>query len=548
MSQYRRMFPGARIASRPVDANAEHARLQSLANAMASGAGRPGVPEPVNPSVPAAYTYLGQFIAHDVSWVAPGSSFDAPDGLVNRRTPELDLDSLYGAGPIEDPALYDGGGGRPDAAYRFRLGHAFFDHGEQNVAELDLPRVTRRYADVDVDLQPNGGRSCGVSVLDGSGTGRTRRAEVPATDVVFLHGRPRVLLHEANVVRTRQGFAYADPAGVHALGFEPLIADPRNDDNVVVSQLHLAFLRFHNAVLDDVRAAHPGWSSRAVFEETRKLVRWHYQWLVVRDYLPRILGQAACADWCGRELDLSAAAFAYEWRSSGPYVPLEFAFAAFRFGHASVRTSYVLNHRIGPVPTFVDVAAGHPKADLRGRRILPEVWSVQWGSLLGHAAGAGNTLAPQFSRSLSEHLALPMSGHMVPHGDGQETLPFITLLRGSTLPLPSGQEAARADDLTPLSGAEQPLWLYVLREAREVGGGHCLGPLGASIVARTLLGIVREDTASYLHAREGGRPWTPTLGRTPGEFDLEDLLVRAGAPIMDAELDVAVFGGPPPSP
>ena len=51
--------------------------------------------------VPAGYTYLGQFIDHDITF-DPVSSLQRqndPNALHNFRTPRFDLDSLYGAGP-----------------------------------------------------------------------------------------------------------------------------------------------------------------------------------------------------------------------------------------------------------------------------------------------------------------------------------------------------------------------------------------------------------------------------------------------------------------
>jgi hypothetical protein len=58
-----------------------------------------------------------------------------------------------------------------------------------------------------------------------------------------------------------------------------LIGDPRNDENLIVSQIHLAFLKFHNKVLDQVHD----------FDEARRVVRWHYQWIVIHDFLEGIV-------------------------------------------------------------------------------------------------------------------------------------------------------------------------------------------------------------------------------------------------------------------
>ena len=76
-----------------------------------------------------------------------------------------------------------------------------------------------------------------------------------------------------------------------------LIGDARNDENVIVAQIHLLFIQFHNAVLDGLGAAPEHWEDR--FEKARKIVRWHYQWLVVHDFLPKILGDSQMASTAG---------------------------------------------------------------------------------------------------------------------------------------------------------------------------------------------------------------------------------------------------------
>ncbi len=69
-----------------------------------------------------------------------------------------------------------------------------------------------------------------------------------------------------------------------------------------------------------------------------------------------------------------------------------------------------------------------------------------------------------------------------------------------------------------------PLWFYILAEAAFYSRGHHLGPVGSTIVAEVLIGILHNSTDSIL----GDPHWRPTLGDTPGQFDLEDLLKLAG--------------------
>ena len=113
-----------------------------------------------------------------------------------------------------------------------------------------------------------------------------------------------------------------------------LIADPRNDENLIVSQLQLALLRFHNAVLADVKSdLGSSYTLEEIFAETQRIVRWHYQWMIVHEFLPATIGASLTDDI------LTHGRTFYGWRNA-PYIPIEFSVAAYRFGHSQVRPSY----------------------------------------------------------------------------------------------------------------------------------------------------------------------------------------------------------------
>jgi hypothetical protein len=339
--------------------------------------------------------------------------------------------------------------------------------------------------------------------------GKGRRID-DATFEISMSSLP--LTSEDDLPRNEQGIA--------------LIGDPRNDETILISQVHLTFIKFHNAVLDRVRN-NEHLSGGADFLRARELVRWHYQWIVLHDFLPRLAGAELV-----RELLDQAANRSLPWPLRRGQIPLEFAGAAFRIGHSIVRPGYHLNRQLranlagAPLPILLP----HPaslRQDLRGRHPLPETWSLQWDMFLSIG---GST--PQPSRRIdtfvSPHLAsIPPSGN---------SLPFLNLLRGWKLGLPSGQAAARAVgiDLVHTNadlgldagfGTEAPLWYYILKEADLETGGARLGRLGASIVAQTLIHLVNGDPDSFLNA---GAPWEPELGGAGGTFSLADLVEFAG--------------------
>src|SRR5205085_4135208 len=121
-----------------------------------------------------------------------------------------------------------------------------------------------------------------------------------------------------------------------------IIGDKRNDENVIVSQLHSALLQFHNKLVDQ--------SPSATFSSIQQQVRWHYQWLVVNDFLVRLCGQSVVQSilpHLGKNQPLSENEphFAiYKWRHEA-FMPIEFSAAAYRFGHSMVRPIYRLNQQ-----------------------------------------------------------------------------------------------------------------------------------------------------------------------------------------------------------
>jgi len=305
-----------------------------------------------------------------------------------------------------------------------------------------------------------------------------------------------------------------------------IIGDPRNDENVIVSQLHLAFLRFHNAVVDQLDRRRP--RPRDVFAEAQRLVRWHYQWIVVHEFLPHIVGQELVDDILTNERRV------YDWRNE-PFIPVEFAVAAYRFGHSQVRPGYRVNAEFATVLFDADQPPEAPDPeDLRGSKRAPRRF-VDWANFFEL-----NGATPQRSRRIDTALspalfALPFTGPDEPGNPA--SLAQRNLLRSLVFNLPSGQDVARAmgeepldpgelTDLEPFGFQEStPLWFYILREAERRANGERLGPVGGRIVAEVILGVLAGDRQSYLRQDPG---WKPRLGPKPGTFTMADLLREAG--------------------
>ena len=310
-----------------------------------------------------------------------------------------------------------------------------------------------------------------------------------------------------------------------------LVGDPRNDENLIVSQLQATFLKFHNGVLDQVAERNSHLEKDDIFKLAQKEVRWHYQWVVVHDFLARLVGQEVVDDILRPEpyaTPTGAEAATpvprlrfYRWNEQ-PYMPVEFSVAAYRYGHSQVRPTYDLNRIVTDRPIFIPGEKVGELDDLRGFRPLPGAWTIDWSFFLD-APGAAKK--PQLTRKIDAKLAAGLFD-LPGLPQAESSLAFRNLKRGQALGLPSGQAVAKRMGLKPLSGKKlgapepTPLWFYILKES-GIGGGQHLGAVGGQIVADVLLGLLKEDSHSFVNARPG---WKPTLGPKVGKFSLADLV------------------------
>ncbi len=416
--------------------------LEQIAAAMIAAAGH----STENPRIPAGFTYLAQFIDHDITFDPTsrlGRDNDAHE-LVDFRTPRLDLDSVYGSGPLDQPFLYDWTT-EPHPGVRLLVG-----------GTPDCP-----------DL-------------------------------------PRNQDHRA------------------------LTGDGRNDENLIVSQLQLLFLRAHNALVERALGDHPQWPAARVFEEAQRQLRWHYQWVVLHDFLPALAEGQLSQVFMEREIGppvINRRFFRFRER---PFVPLEFSAAFYRFGHSMVREDYAINDE------HLSVGILHPSAasplDLSGFRPLPAELQIQWTRFFGPAAQRSMRIDASLTEALT---SLPPDG---------AALMRLNLERGRALGLPAGRDVVRAmgfrvvSDDNLLAGLPAldpkdhralldatPLWYYVLREADVRGGDpdQHLGPAGAQIVSEVLVGLIEADPGSYLRQAPQWKPELPHAG--PG-FTMADLV------------------------
>ncbi len=447
-------------------------------------------------SIPAIYTYWGQFVDHDmtantdkdgkiakilVENPVPLSPKTVKTDFENARLPALNLDSVYGDGPFEDTDV---------------------EFVPYNGIKLEIGKVDETIAGNDV---------------------------IPTKD--FFHDLPRV----QNSTPENNGVAQT--------------GDGRNDENLIVAQLHVVFLRFHNAAVDWVKTNEPELKGeKEIFARARDLTRWSYQWITVNDFLKTVALKRVVDSVLSSNNILRLG-------QRGTYMPLEFSVAAYRFGHSMIRGGYNWNRNFGravtpgkePILRFASLdllfrftGKGEPDKRLQPGQTppgeknvtrLPLNWIAEWSRMVNTDQDNRN-----FARKINTQIVPPLNE--LPNEGGKGTdfegmlkqLPVRNLLRGYVLSLPTGQAVAEKLHVDPLTQADlekntsneikkaledggffthTPLWFYILKEA-EIGGGESLGEVGSLIVASTIIGHILHDKESYLNQKG----WSPEKGVT----------------------------------
>jgi hypothetical protein len=323
-----------------------------------------------------------------------------------------------------------------------------------------------------------------------------------------------------------------------------IIGDKRNDENLIIVQFHKAVIQFHNKIVEYARAQ--GMRKEWVLETARRLTRWHYQWAVIHDFLPRFVGDGLVGptgtvykEVAGKPPVINLSYYKPTNKDGRPFMPVEFAVAAYRFGHSIIRPFYVINQSTldrGGVPVFGPDGG----FNLNGGRPIPSDLVMEWKNIL--------PVDPNFParkpRKIDTKLSLPLTslpGSVVPPPDPTVHLAVRNTLRGKHVGLPSGQQVATAMRVNVLSnaalglsndpgwGGEAPLWFYILKEAElPPYNAERLGPVGGRIVAEVLVGLLQRDPNSYLYLDPAWKP-APPLAPTTSQFTFVDLLRYAGA-------------------
>ena len=225
-----------------------------------------------------------------------------------------------------------------------------------------------QFMDHDMDLTPDGGASFPIAVAAGDQMGPnpipfTRSLTDPATgtgtnnplqqvnaitsylDLSQVYGSTQAVADalrtfQDGLLKTSSGnmlpydnSTYFTPAQIAALNMandaqaapeSALFAagDRRANENVELTALETLFVRNHNLIAGQLKAAHPAWGDGRLYQEARKINIAQYQSIIYNGWIPSVLGINALPAYTGYNSTVNAS------------ISNEFSTVAFRFGHS----------------------------------------------------------------------------------------------------------------------------------------------------------------------------------------------------------------------
>jgi len=439
-----------------------------------------------NPRIPSGYTYLLQFVAHDLvhSAIPLSVAGTLGAGTANARRTPLQLETLFGSGPVGSPFVYALDAPNDDRRTKLRLGRM-------------------RWKDKNVEA------GCPFRDI----------ARAPAENVT---GIDRSI------------------AGHRVALTEALVADPRNDDHAIMSQLTALFALLHNNLIDLVRRHEPTAGANAHFGAAYKrflcargALTSIYHNILRKDLMRRVIHPAIYAAYCGPNPDFIDRAAAAGSADDGWQIPIEFSHGAFRFGHAMVRPEYHINDlSTHDLNNTLEKSSANDPVNMP----LDSSWIVRWSRFFEI-----NGSRPNFSRRIGPYLSDGLGNDQIfpafdetdrvgllyrdlfgaaiagmwsvdalieeiavrrPHFINMSRLLSDRAWRVSQLrewlasaPVYGG---LTAEDIETLSN-DPPLPFFILFEAMQQPEtkGLCLGPLGSIIVSEVIFGALHSESESF---------------------------------------------------
>ena len=517
-----------------------------------------------NEKVPAGYTYLGQFIAHELSFDLSGSTdIRMRYSSSKLRTPKFDLDSVYGGGPLVAPFYYNQTlcNGRT----HFDLGSSVVKLADKEYTIFDLPRSCQKkekYIPIIPDVRND--ENLVISQLH--------------VAVMLFHNRmvdeelkkikkefnpeqyPEICKEHSNLLLDqgmkfanyyRHGFRHHQLKKENKIEdyYQYLLKTLRSNlkelESLLYSEKNTDEAQLYEAIIKVQDVKNTIWD--LIFLKVKQEVQWHFQWIILHDFLPRILGHDLIVKLLGKPIcndfrGIAGKVILKLFEGRKPFMPIEFSSAAFRFGHSMVVGIY----------NFSEEAKDKGIFDVKQPNQKPTNFYIDWSLFFFKKQEPENGISPNKSRLIDLFIQIDMNDRL-PFDLASRNITFRNLARSIEMELPSGQDIAVKMNVKPVKSDEfkesdgcasfenlalqfphlgddglgtkekdltalcddSPLWFYILMEAFTRGKGENLGPVGGRIVGETLLGLLKEDLSAVIYSPSD---WLPIFYSESGPY------------------------------
>ena len=279
------------------------------------------------------------------------------------------------------------------------------------------------------------------------------------------------------------------------------------------------------------------WGTEEIYREARRLTSWHYQWMMVHEFLPLFIGRTLVNDILSRGRRF----YRPVGRLHAGRVPGRVLSLRSQHGAAFVSREPRRRQRRPVLRLHLRSVAGRRARsdDLRGGVRTPRRF-VGWQTFFDFGDGKVRP-NKRIDTTLSTPLfQLPRSAIAGEGGPIRfHSAICCGISRGSCRRAVdrAGDAGAGAVERRPRGigalGANldrsTPLWFYILREAHVIAQGRTLGPVGGRIVGEVLIGLMQLNRNSFLRANPRWRPTLPNrLGQQTDDFRMVDFLTFAG--------------------
>lgn len=452
--------------------------LEKLARAMIQGSGR------TDTKMPAGFTYLGQFVDHDLTADVTGKGLGddvSPAELLQGRSPRLDLDSLYGRGPLHESSerFYSD-------AHHLRVGRTI----EPGGAGFDLPRVGK-------------GKVAEARKADIPDLRNDENLAVAQTHAAFIRFHNRVVDRLPKSVPDHQRFRWARRRVVRhyqwmlRTDYLPRIVQPS-----IVRDVFTNGRKLVEPAADPMTVPRmPVEFSVAAFRMGHSMIRSDYDWNSIFDNGSGTLEQLFVFSATGGNLGFGrhlTNIWVADWRrlyDFGEAGRDDLTVPKAKFNHA-MRIDTSLTVPLSQLPKGSFGGPSMPSADIRRNLAFRNLMRAK---MLDLATGQQMVQKLQ-DRGVS---VTPLTRTQILEGSNGAVLAELTTTERNRL------------------AEHTPLWFYVLREA-ELNRGRMTG-VGGRIIAETFHRAMEGSRSSIVRNPD----WRPDLGPDSTTFRMVDLLLFA---------------------